>query len=218
MLRLSILAAAMVFAASDVPAQETSTRAGSRRILPREREIELARSAAPHSVSAHARVLVLIDSAYVMADSGGGEQSVTCVVNRSWRESIEPQCYDREAAATIMPMELRRNELRHRSTPEAEIDRHIAAGLASGEFRLPSRPAMTYMMSPQQLLYDDDGRRVGSWRPHLMIYYPYLTNAQLGLASSPDMSVGMVSQEGTPEATLMLVMPAFATAPGTATK
>jgi hypothetical protein len=207
--------AVLVLALAALPAntQETSSRAGPRPILNLEAEIALARTAAPPSVSAGARALVLTDSGYTVADYGSADRGVTCVVNRSWRASIEPHCYDAEAAATIMPMELRRNTLRHQSRTEEEIEREIAAGLASGAFKLPSRPALTYMMSARQVLYDEEGRRVGAWRPHLMLYYPYLTNAGVGLAAAPDMRVGMVSDEGQPTATLILIMPGFAPEP-----
>jgi hypothetical protein len=208
--RTCMLAILGALIASTARAQDTTTRAGPRPLLQPATEIALARSAAPPSVAARARVLVLTDSGYAVADSGRSAEGVVCVVNRSWRASIEPHCYDAEAAATVMPVELRRNEMRHRSIPEAEIERELAAGLAAGTYRLPSRPAMTYMMSPRQVLYDDAGRRVGAWRPHLMIYYPYLTNAQVGLATQPDMRVGMVSDEGTPASTLVIVMPDFA--------
>ena len=186
-------------------------RAGRRPLLPRDYEIALARSAAPATVSARARVLAFTDSGFVMADSGSN--GVTCVVDRSWPQSLEPHCYDAEGAASILPQSLRRTELAHRGKPADEIDRDIAAGLATGRFRLPRRPALTYMMSAAQVLYDDDGRRVGAWRPHLMMYYPYLTNAELGLASRPDMQVGMVSDEGTPRASLVIVMSTFVPAP-----
>ena len=34
-------------------------------------------------------------------------------------------------------------------------------------------------MSREQVLYSDEGRNVGRWHPHLMIYYPHLTSADL---------------------------------------
>ncbi|HVE77526.1 MAG TPA: hypothetical protein VNA89_01630 [Gemmatimonadaceae bacterium] len=143
-------------------------RAGRRPLLPRAYEVALARSAAPASVSARARVLAFTDSGYVVADTGTSE--VTCVVNRSWPRSLEPHCYDAEGAASVLPIELRRTELAHRGVPAGEIEREVAAGLATGRFRLPRRPAMTYMMSAAQTLYDDDGTLVGAWRPHVMLY------------------------------------------------
>jgi hypothetical protein len=199
----------LLAAATSAGAQPASaSRTGKRPPLPRETEIALARSAAPPSVSAAARVLVLGDTGYVVADSGSAP--VTCVVNRSWRDAIEPHCYDAEAAATVMPIELRRNTLRHLGRSEAEVARDVAEGLASGRFRLPSRPALSYMMSDAQSLLDDDGRPVGHWRPHLMLYVPYLTNAMLGLGGgAPDMRVGAVFEEGTPLASFVIVLREF---------
>jgi hypothetical protein len=203
--------ALMLIAVHDVRAQgnghRSAARAGARPTLPVAEEIALARSAAPLSVSADARVMVLGDTGYVVAVEGSS--GVTCVVNRSWDRSVEPHCYDAEGAATVMRIELRRNFLRQMGTSETAIAAEIAEGLSRGIYRLPSRPALTYMMSAQQVLYDDSGKYVGRWRPHIMIYFPNLTNAGVGLPSAPDMRVGMVSGEGTSESSLVIVMPAF---------
>jgi hypothetical protein len=207
-----VIASLALISAAPAIAQTTApSRSGRRLLLARDHEIVLARSAAPPSVSARARVLVFTDSGFVVADSGSN--GVTCVVNRSWPLSLEPHCFDAEGAVSIMPQELRRAELGHRDVPSAEIDREIADGLATGRFRAPRRPALTYMMSAGQLLYDDNGRRVGAWRPHLMVYYPYLTNAELGLSSRPDMKLGSVFQEGGPLSSLVIVMGEFVAAP-----
>jgi hypothetical protein len=213
---IALLIAAPMPAQTATTGSPAATRIGPREILPRDVEITLARSAAPPGVSARARVLVLTDSGFVVAEPGSS--GVTCLVDRSWSLSIEPHCYDAEGAASILPMFVRRTELSHLGASEAEIDREIADGLASGRFRLPRRPALTYMMSAAQVLYDDDGRLVGHWRPHLMMYYPYMTNAELGLPATPDMSVGSVFDEGTPRASLVIVMPEFVSAPAVATR
>jgi hypothetical protein len=201
----------LILSAPAVAQEQTSTRAGRRPLLPRDQEVALARSAAPPSISTHARVFVLTDTGFVLAEPGppGGDSQVACVVGRSWRHSLEPHCFDAEGAATVLPLELRRTTMRHLGHSEEEIEGELAAGLASGRFRLPSRPAMTYMMSEAQILYNDDGRRVGAWRPHLMIYYPYLTDASVGLPSTPEMQVGMVTQPGTPGSSLMILLPQF---------
>lgn len=183
------------------------SRAGRRAMLPRDSEIALARSAAPASVSAHAAVMVFTDSGFVTAERG--TNGVVCVVNRSWPTSLEPHCFDSESAATILPMELERTMLYHRGRSVADADRAIAAGLASGRFRLPRRPAMSYMMSAGQQLVGDDGKAAGHWRPHIMIYYPMLTNRDVGFASVPDMTVGMVTDDAEPTSSIMIVMPQF---------
>ena len=173
--------------------------------MDRAAEIALARSAAPPAASSAARVLVLTDAGYVVADSG--RNGVVCLVDRSWLHSLEPHCYDPEGAATILPIAVFRAGERHRGRTEAEIQRDVAVGLTSGRFRLPRRPSLTYMLSSAQVLYNDEGKLVGAWRPHVMLYYPGLTNADVGLGTAPDLRVGMVSGEGTLLATLMIVVP-----------
>ena len=150
-----------------VEAQERASRVGRRSMMPRADEVALARSAAPASVSSTARVLVFADTGFIVADPGSN--NVTCIVNRSWPASLEPHCFDSESAETILPMEIARTMLYHRGRSEADADREVADGLASGRFRLPRRPAMSYMMSEGQVLVDDEGKMVGRWRPHIMI-------------------------------------------------
>lgn len=183
-------------------------RAGPRSLLPREREIALARTAAPPAVSRDATVMVLTERGFEIALKG--TNGVTCVVNRSHPESLEPHCFDAEASATVLPMELRRTELLREGRSMEDIDREIAAGLLSGKYRLPHRPAMSYMMSPEQVLYNDEGRKVGKWEPHLMIYYPHLTSADLGLGGTPSTEAALVVDEGKALSNVMIVVQSFA--------
>ena len=181
-------------------------RPGPRALMPRDREIALARSAAPASVSASARIYVWSATGWIVADSGS--TSVVCLVNRSWPASLEPECFDEEAAATIMPMEMRRTELLHRGMAADQVEAEIARGLMDGTFRLPSRLAVAYMMSAGQHLIGDDGEPAAV-EPHLMIYYPYLTNQQVGHHADADLSAGLVVDPGKPTANLMVVVPEF---------
>lgn len=184
----------------------TAGRAGRRALLPAAREIALARSAAPVAVGDSASVYVFTDTGYVLAVRGAS--GVACYVSRSWPESIEPHCFDAEGAATIMPMEMRRVELLHQGRTPDEVDQEIAVGLTSGRYRLPRRPAMSYMMSGGQILYNDEGRRVGRWQPHLMIYYPFLTGADLGLAGD-DLNSAILVDPGKPTSNMMIVLRQF---------
>jgi hypothetical protein len=188
-------------------------KAGPRELLPREREIALARSAGPASVTAGARVYVLTAAGYVVADSG--RTGAACYVSRSWPRSLEPHCFDAEGAETILPMDMRRVELLAQGHPMEHVDREIAAGILAGRFRVPARPAMSYMMSCAQQLISDDGRPVGKWRSHLMIYYPYLTNEGIGMAEGPDLKAAVVVNPGTPEANIMIPVQDFITPEGT---
>jgi hypothetical protein len=183
-------------------------RAGPRELLPREREIALARTAAPGAVSRDATVMVLTERGFETAVKG--TNGVTCVVNRSHPRSLEPHCFDAEGSATILPMELRRTELLREGKSAEEIDRQIAAGLLDGTYRLPRRPAMSYMMSPAQVLYSDEGRRVGKWKPHLMIYYPHLASADLGLGGPASSEAALVVDDGKATSNIMIVLETFA--------
>jgi hypothetical protein len=183
-------------------------RSGPRVILPREREIALARTAAPPAVSRDASIMVLTARGFEVAVKG--TSGVTCVVNRSHPASLEPHCFDAEGSATVLPMELRRTELLREGKSAEAIDREIAAGLLGGKYRLPRRPAMSYMMSSEQVLYDDEGKHVGKWKPHLMIYYPHLTSADLGLAGLPSTQAALVVDEGKAMSNIMIVVEEFA--------
>ena len=196
----------LFFIASRTIAQ-APTHLGPRAVLPRDREITLARSAAPASVSDSATIYVLKSGGWEKAVHGAN--GVACLVGRSWVESLEPQCFDAEAAATVMLMEMRRTEMYQAGRSQADVDREIGAGLAEGRYRLPRRPAMTYMMSAGQRLISDDGRAVGSWHPHLMIFFPYLTAADLGLGPNTDTKSAIVNDPGKPTANVMVLLSEF---------
>jgi hypothetical protein len=208
MARGAMLAVTAVAAATlSVGAQEAApSRSGPRRLLEPDHEIALARSAAPEALTAAAAIYVLGDSGY--AEAVAGTNGMACYVSRSWPSSLEPHCFDAEGAATVMRIQMRRTELLHRGTPEHEADRLIGADLASGRFRLPRRPALSYMMSGAQVLINDSGRPAGRWQPHLMIYYPYLTIQDLSLAA-PDPRGAMLSQPGSAVSSIVVVLRDF---------
>lgn len=176
-------------------------QSGPRPLLERAEEVALARSAAPTALSDSATVYVLTATGYEVAVEGtnGG----ACYVSRDWVHSIEPHCFDTEGARTVFPMALRRVELLHQGRTREEADREIADGLLSGQFRLPERPAVSYMLSAAQQLVAEDGRSVGAWKPHVMIYYPHWTG---GAAAGNDV---MLVDAGKPTANLVIVVPSF---------
>lgn len=202
------LAVAALTVAIDLGAQgvDNGGQTGRRPLLPRQEEIALARSAAPRAVSDSATIYVLTDSSYVVAVEGSS--GAACYVSRDWIASIEPHCFDPEGAATIMPMHMHRVELLHKGRSKDDADREVAEGIASGKFRLPRRPVMSYMMSAEQKLVAPNGSPAGAWRPHLMIYYPYLTNADLGLSAAGENRISVVDP-GLPVSNIMIVMSEF---------
>lgn len=182
-------------------------QSGRRALLPPAREIALARSTAPPAVSDSATIYVLGETTWEIAVTGSN--GVVCHVNRSWVASLEPHCFDAEAAATILPIELRRTLLLHQGRSLVEANRDIAEGLASGRFRVPRRLAMSYMMSSAQQLISDDGQAAGNWRPHVMIFFPYLTASELGLGTNQDSRAATLVDPGKPTANVMVVVRDF---------
>ncbi len=194
-------------AIAGVPAAASGqSRHGDRPVMDRVTEIALARSAAPAAVSEKARIWVWTGQRYAVADSG--TSSVQCFLARLWVPSVEPHCFDEEGAATILPVLMRRVELYAQGRPDSLVEREIARGLAGGTFRLPRRPAVTYMMSAEQKLVNGEGVAVGPWQPHLMIYYPNLTGAQTGLAGFVP-GVGFVENPGQPMSALVVPLTSF---------
>lgn len=180
---------------------------GPRALLPRAEEIALARSAAPAAISDSATIYVLTDAGYVVGSKG--TSGAACYVSRDWITSVEPHCFDPEGAETVMQMHMHKVGLLHTGKSKAEADAAVAEGIASGRFRLPQRPVMSYMMSAEQKLIAPNGTPVGAWRPHLMIYYPYLTNADIGLTGADAMGAASVVDPGLPTSNIMVIVPEF---------
>jgi hypothetical protein len=173
--------------------------------LPEAEEIALALSAAPAEVSSRADVYVLRGSEYVKVRSG--TNGCACMVSRDLHEASRyPMCFDQEAARSIMLGEMRAASLRARGLTEPEVKREVAAAIASGVIPRPSRPALAYMMSPQQVLFstpDSSGRRIGAWHPHIMMAGVQTTPERLGLLAD---SRYPVIQSGTDDALHELVV------------
>lgn len=177
-------------------------------MLPKAEEIALARSAAPPEISDDATVLTLVRGrGFEVALTG--ENGVTCVVNRSWPESLEPHCYDPEASRTILEVHRLQAEMREQGAGKEEIDQAAEEAIRSGRIPLPDRPAVTWMLSAGQVLYNDSGTRVGAWKPHWMIYYPNLTEADVGLLGGATADGPIVVDPGEPLSNMVFVAPDF---------
>jgi hypothetical protein len=140
-------------------------------------EIQLARSAAPASISGGAEVLVLTKGGYVTAAKGGN--GFVCIVERSWGKSTDdpefwnpkvsaPHCLNEPAARSYLPIVLLKTTMVLAGKSKAEIARMLKAALDGKELPMLEPNAMCYMMSRQQYLSDDDMH----WHPHMMWYVP----------------------------------------------
>ena len=117
-----------------------------------------------------------------------------CFIDGKWVPSVSGKTFD-----TIHP------------ATEEVIARTITAGFEARKYALPTKHAMSWMMSPEQDLYDGPhGEHVGQWYPHLMFYMPFLRRGQLGLAGAPPSEI-MIGEEGRPTAHLVVTVKEWAT-------
>jgi len=112
---------------------------------PRERQIELALSAAPTEVSSRATIYILGARGYEKVRDG--TNGFNCLIERSFagttQNSSAPACFDAEGSRTLMLTYLRREELRAQGKSEAEIKDDIAKGFQDGRFKVPGRVFFT---------------------------------------------------------------------------
>ena len=140
-----------------------------------------------------------------------GDNGFLCMVLRSWSAAPDvevsyyaktraPICFDPVAARTVAPVEELRTRLGMEGKPPDAIAREVALRYGRGELPRMEGVAFAYMWSGSQ----DTGPGAGAWRPHMMVYVPYYTNAMLG-GNQPGRAPFVVGG-GTPYATALIVV------------
>ena len=155
-------------------------------------EIALARSAAPAAISRDAGVLVLKRHGYEMAVKGSN--NFVCVVERSWMSPFDapgfwnpkmrgPICFNPPAVRSILPFTTKRTEMALAGLSKPQMIARLKKAIEHKEIPALEPGAMTYMMSKEGYLNDEDGH----WHPHLMFYGPRSDGADWGadLPGSP---------------------------------
>jgi hypothetical protein len=193
--RYACLAGAALLCASLAQAADYPSMAPlDQYLMDRSAEVALAKTAAPPSIADKASVLVLTPHGYETVVKGSN--GFVCAVERAWMSQFDfpgfwnprmrgPLCFNPPAVRSILPYTIRRTELvlGGRSKPQMiaqikeEIEKHALPPLEAG--------ALTYMMSKEGYLNDDDR----NWVPHLMFYFPKATAAEWGadLPGAPPM-------------------------------
>lgn len=142
----------------------------------RTEEIALARSAAPASISSHARILVLGKHGYETAVTG--QNGFVCLVGRSWDVSFDnpefwnpkirsPECYNAAGARSVLPRYLERTRWVLAGDSISRMRAETAAGRAAGKGMKPDPGSLCFMMSRDGYLNDS---AAGPWRPHVMTF------------------------------------------------
>jgi hypothetical protein len=171
-------------------------------------EVELARSAAPKSISGEAEVMVLRRDGYVAVAKGGN--GFLCLVERSWgAATVEaqfwnpkvraPHCFNPQAARSFAPIYLMKTKLVMAGRSKREIASALAAAFERKELPALEPGAMCYMMSKRQYLSDRDM----SWHPHLMFFVA--GDAEKSWGANLDGSPVMASDDPEERVTIFLV-------------
>jgi hypothetical protein len=138
-------------------------------------EIQLARSAAPDSISRDATILVLGRQGYETAVEG--KNGFVCWVARGWvgmfdwPELWNPKvrgadCMNPQAARSILPIVSLRTRMVMAGRSRPEILSAVKAAYENKQLPDFENGAMDYMMSKSSYLTDEDGHNA----PHLMFY------------------------------------------------
>ena len=158
-------------------------------------EIQLARSAAPDSISKDATVLVLGRQGYETAVEG--KNGFVCMVGRAWMAAFDwaefwnpkvkaADCMNPQAARSILPIAFLRSRMVMAGRSRTEIVSALKAAFENRQLPDLESGAMDYMMSKSAYLTDEGEHNV----PHLM-FYTLVNDGKdwgSGAAGSPVMS------------------------------
>lgn len=175
--------------------------------LPAGEELRLAASAAPEALRAGAGLYRLGTAGYERVRPS--RNGFNCLVGRDPDLGLAPVCYDREGSATVMRAQLLRGALLRRGLSESAIARATAAGYRDGRLHAPRHAGIAYMLSHDFSRYDGpQGRRICIYPPHVMIYAPYRTNADIGNgpADRGGLARPWILHEGAPDAYIIVPM------------
>jgi hypothetical protein len=194
------------------PAVELRAQADSLKLPPavrltREREIALAKTAAPASVSDSAEIWVLGDRGFEKVVEG--RNGYGCIVQRGLGGQSEiPRCDDASGVMALFPVYQFIEKMRHEGRTFGEARRAIEDGFKSGRFKQPRFGGFSYMYSIDAVFVTATGERI-AFTPHVMVYWPGCDVKQLGMSARTQMrgtALGFVDY-GTPECTLIINTP-----------
>lgn len=187
-----LLGAASLAQAQDSKPTYSSMAPLEQYLMDRDAEIDLARSAAPESISRDAEVMVLGRHGYEIAVKG--KNGFVCVVERSWMSPFNdpefwnhdqriPLCLNPPGVRSHMPVTLKTAEWALSGMSKTQIFDAMKAAYDKKELPLPESGAMCYMTSKEQYF----GLKYKNGDPHLVFWFPRTDNMLwgAGLPGSP---------------------------------
>jgi hypothetical protein len=164
-------------------------------LMEKNAEIQLARTAAPESISRDATVLILGRQGYETAVQG--TNGFVCLVGRAWGAAFDwdefwnptvraADCLNPQAAASLLPIFCLRARMVMAGRSRAEIISAVKAAFENKQLPDLESGAMDYMMSKSSYLTDQGGHNM----PQVMFYALVKDgkNWGSGAAGSPVMS------------------------------
>ena len=144
-------------------------------LMEKNAEIQLARSAAPESISRDATVVVLTRQGYETAVEG--KNGFVCIVGRAWAAAFDwpefwnpkvkaADCMNPQSARSILPIIYLRAKMVMAGRSKAEMLAAVKAAYEKKQLPSLESGAMDYMMSKSAYLTDADGHNM----PHVMFY------------------------------------------------
>jgi hypothetical protein len=144
-------------------------------LMEKNAEIQLARSAAPDSISRDATILILGRQGYETAVQG--KNGFVCMVGRAWGGAFDwpefwnpkvkaADCMNPQAARSILPIFYLRTRMVMAGRSKAEILSAVKAAFENKQLPELESGAMDYMMSKSSYLTDEGDHNM----PHLMFY------------------------------------------------
>lgn len=176
--------------------------------VPRDRQVQVALSAAPPVVAKHATVYVLTNQGYEKVRAGSN--GFSCLVARSFvkptETTVEPMCFDAEGSRTLLPVRLQVEELRAEGKSASAIQASVEKGFKDGRFKAPSKVGILYMLSSENRLVPASGGDPAHVPPHLMFYAPYMYARDFGYDTAA--TIPLLIEPGQPDAMLVVMLPA----------
>jgi hypothetical protein len=152
-------------------------------------DIALAVSAAPASLSAGASVYLFRNGDW--AKVRDGTTGFSCLVQRLPNGTVAPMCFDPEGAKTLMQEIKMEMQLTAKGLNKDAAEKEIDAAYAKGTLHHADKGGIIYMMSSKQMLPSskEEGAKLGSWHPHVMIFIPHASQAQFALGTDHELPI-----------------------------
>jgi len=168
-------------------------------------EVDMALSAAPEHLRAEAGVYRLGRSGYELVRTS--RNGFTCLVSREPNAGTGPQCYDAEGSETTLKRDLLAGKLLRQGKTHDEVEALVSAAYNKGELAAPRKAGVAYMLSKSfRQVSPKTGRTECIFPAHVMVYAPYLKNADIGSTKHfGSVDVPWVLNEGRPDAYILVV-------------